>query len=346
MKRKIFSAISIITGSIFLVNMLVGWTEKPITVNRVDIENSVSKSFLLLQKSGYTFVERNRNKCVSCHHNALTSMVAGMARQKGIPEVDSLTVHRITALENTLRVAVNPNFTNEFIAANFSAPYILLGLYAEKYPANLYTDIGVDYLISQANPDGSFLTETFRVPLECGEIHLASMSIRAIQLYAAPAKKNRVNEMVARTKQFIENANPVEQQEFAFQLLGMQWCGSDKENKIKVVEKIKSMQRDDGGWAQLSSMQSDAYATGQSLYALFESGMMTTDDPVYQKGMNYLIKTQDESGAWIVPTRSYPIQPFFNSDFPPYDENQFISATSSNWAAMALLEALPDKAMK
>jgi hypothetical protein len=346
MKRKIFATISIISSAIFLLNVLVGWTEKPIIISRAEIENSVSKSYLLLQKSGYVFVERNKNKCGACHHSAMTSMVAEIARQKGIPEVDSLTSHRITALENTIWAAANPNFNTEFITATFLAPYTLFGLYAEKYPANLYTDIAVDYLIGQQTPDGKFPAETFRVPLECGEIHLASMCIRAIQMYAAPSKKNRVNELVARTKQFIDNADAVEQQEIAFQLLGMKWCGSDNEKKIKVVEKIKSMQRPDGGWAQLSSMQSDAYATGQTLYALYESGMMTPDDPVYQKGMSYLLKTQDQSGAWIVATRSYPIQPFFSSDFPPYDENQYISATATNWAALALLEALPDKGIK
>jgi hypothetical protein len=90
-------------------------------------------------------------------------------------------------------------------------------------------------------------------------------------------------------------------------------------------------------------MKSDAYATGQALYALFESRMVKSGDESFQNGINYLLKTQDKSGAWLVETRSYPIQPFFNSDFPPHYENQFISAAATNWAILAIMDALPDK---
>jgi hypothetical protein len=177
-------------------------------------------------------------------------MVAEMARDKGIPVIDSFTIHRVTALESSLPITSNPNYIDASSGvANFITPYLLLGLYAEKYPANLNTDIAFDFLISQAKHDGAFLAEAIRVPLESGDIHLTSMAIRAIQLYASPAKKTHIDELVARTKQFLEKSNPTEQQELAFQLLGIHWCGSRGDQKLKVAEKLRSIQHEYGGWS-------------------------------------------------------------------------------------------------
>jgi hypothetical protein len=343
MKIKILSTVGIIMISVFFGSLLTGWINKPLGTDPAVVKQAAAKSILLLQKSGYIFTNNNERKCASCHHNTLTAMACGIARQKGVPLVDSFAASNVAGMANTLFGACNPNQIDRFINANFIIPYVLLGLNAEKYAPTMYTDISVDYIMGQEKADGSFLTESGRVPLETGEIHLTAMSIHAIQLYASAAKKKHVEQLVAKTKQWLEKQVTNQQQELAFQLLGLQWCGSSADLKTPVFEKLRSMQNKDGGWSQLPTLKSDAYATGQTLYALFESGMAKPGDAVYQKGLNYLLTTQDATGAWVVATRSFPIQPMIDTDFPPYDYNQFISATASNWATIALLNALPDK---
>ncbi|MEO7120924.1 MAG: prenyltransferase/squalene oxidase repeat-containing protein [Ginsengibacter sp.] len=343
MKIKILSTVFIFSCGIFVISALESWMHKPTVIDNLVIKQSAAKGLQLLQKSSYAFTNNSRFKCASCHHNTLTAMAIEIATRKGVPVIDSLTVSNGKAMEDNILAVSNPNLINQFLPISFAIPYLLMGMHAEKYPANMHTDISVDFVMGEAKPNGSFLAESGRVPLETGDIHLTSMAIRSIQLYASAAKKKQVDELVTRTKHWLEQVQTNQQQELAFQLLGLQWCGSNKNYKIKIAEKLRAMQNEDGGWSQLPTLKSDAYATGQTLYALYESGMEQPEDAVYQKGLNYLLKTQDENGAWFIATRSFPIQPFVSSDFPPYDDNQFISAAGSNWAVMALLNALPDK---
>jgi hypothetical protein len=296
---------------------------------------------LLLQKSGVKFIREG--KCGACHHSTLTSMVAEKMRSKGIVDVDTTAGLRIAAMSKTVEFICNPNLNNQFVQAKFLAPYVLLGLGAENYPADFNTDIAVDYLMSQELPDGSFKAEYIRVPLECGDIHLTAFAIRAIQLYASPAKALQVKKLVMQTRDWLQKQNPSEQQEISFQLLGLQWSGGTEVAKKSVTQKLLSMQNKDGGWSQLPTMQSDAYATGQALFAMAVVGTANEKRDAYERGIAYLLQTQEASGAWVVATRSNPIQPYINADFPPYDENQYISAAASNWAALALVAALPDK---
>jgi hypothetical protein len=105
---------------------------------------------------------------------------------------------------------------------------------------------------------------------------------------------------------------------------------------------LKAAQNQDGSWSQLTGFRGDAYATGETLYALNLSGNVSTDDPVYQKGVQWLLHNQLEDGSWFVPTRAVPVQPHtFESGFP-HGWNQFVSDGASSWAAMALLLTLPD----
>ena len=46
--------------------------------------------------------------------------------------------------------------------------------------------------------------------------------------------------------------------------------------------------------------ESDAYSTGEVLVALHDAGGMPINDPRYQRGIDYLLKTQMPDGSWHV----------------------------------------------
>ena len=100
-----------------------------------------------------------------------------------------------------------------------------------------------------------------------------------------------------------------------------------------------ALQREDGGWAQLPTMAADAYATGEALHALHASGMSATNR-VYQRATAYLLRTQLEDGTWFVRSRAFGFQPYFETGFP-HGTDQFISASATSWATIALSHTLP-----
>jgi hypothetical protein len=163
--------------------------------------------------------------------------------------------------------------------------------------------------------------------------------MRAIQAYAPKMQRKTYEKSIRLTAEWLATAKPQTTEDRAYQLLGLTWAAGNKDVILKAARALLAEQRPDGGWAQVPSLASDAYATGQTLVALQESGTLTAADPAYQRGVRFLMSTQLADGSWFVKSRAIPIMPYFESDFP-YGTDQFISVAGTNWAAMALAPAI------
>ena len=120
------------------------------------------------------------------------------------------------------------------------------------------------------------------------------------------------------------------------QVLGILWAGGKA--PVERVRQLVANQRGNGGWGQTDNLASDAYATGEALWALHEAGMSAAD-PVYARGVEFLLRTQKDDGTWHVVTRALAFQPYFQSGFP-YEHDQWISQVSTAMAVMALTPAV------
>ena len=138
---------------------------------------------------------------------------------------------------------------------------------------------------------------------------------------------------------WLARARPEDTQDQAFHALALSWVAPRSDRARTAARSLITSQRSDGGWSQLPAMPSDAYATGLALYALHAAGKMPAADPVYRKGVDYLLRTQAADGTWHVKSRAIWLQPYFESGFP-YGQDQFISAAATAWAAMALTGAV------
>src|SRR5262245_55263553 len=71
-----------------------------------------------------------------------------------------------------------------------------------------------------------------------------------------------------------------------------------------LVKKLRGAQNADGGWGQTGeAKKSDAYATGQALYALAEAGAGPGDAAV-RRGASFLVRAQRQDGGWEMASRA------------------------------------------
>ena len=118
-------------------------------------------------------------------------------------------------------------------------------------------------------------------------------------------------------------------------LVGVAAAGASATELRRLAQPILDRQRSDGGWAQREAFASDAYATGMTIWALNEAGVLRPDAKEVAKGLKFLLGTQSEDGSWRVASRATKFQQYFESGFP-YGHDQWISTMATGWAANAL----------
>jgi len=168
---------------------------------------------------------------------------------------------------------------------------------------------------------------------------VTALSVRALQAYAPVPLKAEYARAIQRAAAWLAHAKPTSNEDHVYLVLGLTWAGAKRAAIGKAAQALIARQRADGGWSQIATLSSDAYATGQALAALAQSGALKPTDPVYTRGVRFLLDTQLDDGSWYVRSRAIPIQPYFDSEFP-HGMDQFISAAATNWATMALTLAV------
>jgi len=191
-------------------------------------------------------------------------------------------------------------------------------------------------------PDGSWRLSSYRPPAEYSPLTTTAVVLRALRLYPIPGRREEFQERFARARKWLLTTKAASTEEQSMQLLGLVDAGATVAERAPFVKALESSQNADGSWTVLPGCPGEAYATGEALYALRMGGEVSTKDPVYAKGVEWLLRNQLADGSWFMPTRAVPVQPHtFESGFP-HGWHQFASDSASSWAAMALLFTLPD----
>lgn len=298
------------------------------------VRTAIERSIPLLQRTDVSFIRKSG--CVSCHNNSLTAMTIATARKNGLRVHDQIARLQLKTIGSYIDSWRERALQDIGIAGGVdTVSYILVGMAAEKYPPDAATDAMARYLRRQQSPDGRWWVRAHRPPIESSEIEVTAIAMRAIQVYFPAAQRAQYQKAVQLAADWLRRAQPTTNEDRTFQLLGLGWARGNNEIIGKSAHDLLAEQRSDGGWAQLPSLASDAYATGQALVALKQVGALAVSAPAYQRGIHFLLNTQLGDGSWYVKSRAIPVQPYFDNGFP-HGPDQWISAAATNWATMAL----------
>ena len=299
---------------------------------------SVSRAVnLMLPTAPVAYQKRG---CISCHSQALVAMAAAAARAKGIAIDEEMAATNFKQILAAYTPAAEQAMQGDQPAGNIiTIGYVMMALAAEKYPAGKIPAALAHITAALQLPDGSWTPNgVSRPPMEDSLVTATAMGVRALTLYPLAGSQKTVEEKLARARRWLLAVNPRSAEDRAMRLMGLVWAKAPRSDVDAAVRQVLGRQESGGGWRQRAELEPDAYATGLSLYALQVAGMPASSEP-YARGTRYLLRSQYQDGSWLVKTRSYPTQPYYESGYP-FGNNQFISVAAASWAALAIAALL------
>jgi len=298
------------------------------------LRSAAQKALDLLEKTSPTFIKKGG--CNSCHSQMLPAAAQAFARSRGIP-----TGETIAQLPSDVSEATAERYIEYAIGGGGGIAALSFEMFASAmahHPADARLRAKIYFVKGMQQPEGNWRGGGSRPPLTFDDFTTTAYMIHALNTYAAPAEAADTASRIDRARTWLLNARPERTQERAFQVLGLAWSRADARAIQAAVRGLESMQRADGGWSQLPTLDADAYATGVALYALYEAGVPVSH-ATYRAGLKYLLSTQAADGTWHVKTRALPIQPYFESGYP-YAHDQWISAAAAAYATLAISAAV------
>ena len=266
-------------------------------------EKAVAALQTTAARSRAAFVRHvSKQDCVSCHQQYLPMAAVGHARNRSIRFDHQAANEQI----DSFKKLKGPSFEHEGIIQALFHPepahtfgYDLFGCVAEGVPPSGRTDAMVHHLVTIQSPDGRWINNIPRPPIQSDDVSATALSIHAIKHYGWQGRKEEFAASIEHARRWLWRVAADTNEQRIFQLLGLHWAGEPAEKLTCLVESLRQEQRKDGGWAQLPTLESDAYATGEALYALAQFVKDPPTDPAWQRGCSFWRgRRMMEPGTW------------------------------------------------
>jgi hypothetical protein len=304
-----------------------------------EVRGAVERILPLIQKGGAGHMAERT--CFACHNQAIPVFALTAARSRGFAVKEE-------------EIAKHLRFIADFLDRNRdnylqgrgqggqadTAGYALWTLETGGWKPDKTTAAVAEYLLQRDQNRNHWRCTSDRPPSETSPFTTTYLALRSLQAFGTAEQKSRIDERLRVVRGWLLKTPAKDTEDRVFRLWALKRLDCDADTLRSATRELSASQRPDGGWAQTEDLKSDAYATGTALVALHHAGGLATTDALYQRGVKFLLQTQQADGSWHVHSRSKPFQTYFESGFP-HGADQFISLAASSWATTALALALP-----
>lgn len=298
-----------------------------------EVVDTVPRSLRYLEKGAIAW--KDTMGCASCHHAPMMLWTCATAKRQGY-EVDDASVETIAKYllseDNAAKILPPENPPPERDGTQLGSIYALLAL---EQSGTARADAAVvkrihDHFIATQREDGTWppFPSTGRSPiLEGIAVSARMLTLALADLPEGAAVPDAVQKAHAALATPVENPS---HQVRVLQLLVDLKAGAPRDAVDAQIRALEALQRSDGSWAQTPEMPGDAYATGQTLYALGKAGKRM-DDPVVNRAVAFLLANQRTDGSWPMTSR-----PMAEGD-PGSINLEPITFAATAWATLGIL---------
>jgi hypothetical protein len=281
--------------------------------------------------------------CASCHH---VPMMVWSLREAGKRrfEVDQKAIAEMTdwILDDTNAASIVPAKGAPFRP---TSEYVLLAV-ADEAQSETNRISGAawhtQYLLEHQTPEGSWPGIEGRPPimLASREATLVAANLLSKPTLVAALGGSDPTAIVDHAKSWLNRPHAAGAiQELNFAYLNLLHLDPSSHEVAHVRRLIERGQRPDGGWSQTEDRASDAFATGQSLYALSKAAHAVVPESATTRAAHFLEQTQREDGTWSMISRAVkPGDPGLLGQTAVDSEPIVYYATG--WAILGLLQYL------
>jgi hypothetical protein len=294
-------------------------------------------------------------KCAACHHVPMPLWALSEAERRGYAIDKKFLTETTESLLGSkekllLGSKIFPNPADppdprpQGRGLNMGLPFLAIA--ARSLPSldegqKQSLELITEEILKKQQADGSweFFATLRRPPINESQTTDVAWIILALEGELGPDAPEAQRAALAKAIGWLEAAKPADlhQDKVMKVLLGAR-SGKPREALRSAIDELLALQRADGGWSQtVPEPKSDAFATGQTLYALSSVGD-AVERPEIKRAMSFLVATQNPDGSWPMVSRSTPNgEPGSSKLLTP------ITCAASSWATLGLAKIAPQQ---